>query len=270
MKRNTLIVGDCQAAMRTDVADGSVDLVFADPPYNIGYNYGEGEYDDTLPADVYHNWSKQWIENSYRVLSPTGALWIAIGDEWAGDLKVIATKAGFHLRSWVIWYYTFGVNCVKKFNRSHTHLLYFVKHPRNFTFNSTSVRVPSARALVYNDKRASSDGRLPDDTWVIRPQDAPEMFKEDEDVWSIPRVCGTFKERIPGAATQLPEQLLGRIIRACSNEGDLVLDPMAGTGTTLVVAKKLARDYIGIERSPRFAEGIEQRLEATRAGDLLD
>jgi site-specific DNA-methyltransferase (adenine-specific) len=250
--------------------DGTVDLGFADPPYNIGYDYGDEEYKDNLKPSEYLTWSVNWMDEMYRVLKPDGSFWMMIGDEWAADLKVKARELGFHTRSWVIWYYTFGVNCSKKFSRSHVHIFYFTKHPKKFTFNETQVRVPSARALVYNDKRANPDGRLPDDTWILRPQDIPEGFDPMSDTWTFSRVCGTFKQRQAGAANQLPEQLVGRIMRACSNEGDLVLDPMAGTGTTLAVAKKLKRNYIGFELSSNYSDMIRKRLRTCKPGDPLD
>jgi site-specific DNA-methyltransferase (adenine-specific) len=170
----------------------------------------------------------------------------------------------------VIWYYTFGVNCLKKFSRSHAHLFHFVKDPKQFTFNDEAIRVPSARQLVYADARANSRGRLPDDTWILRPQDLPEGFGADEDTWYFSRVCGTFKERAGWHGCQMPEQLLGRIIRACSNPGELVLDPFAGSGTTLAVAKKLGRRWLGFELSSNYAARIEARLAETAQGQPLD
>lgn len=151
---------------------GSVDLVFADPPFNIGYDYDE--YDDSKECAHYLDWSGHWIGAVHRVLKPDGTFWLAIGDEYAAELKVLSQKIGFHCRSWVVWYYTFGVNCTRKFNRSHAHLFQFIKDDKQFTFNAEdpAVRVPSARALVYGDSRANPKGRLPDDTWVLRPQDA--------------------------------------------------------------------------------------------------
>ena len=108
--------------------------------------------------------------------------------------------------------------------------------------------------MVYGDRRANPTGRLPDDTWILRPQDLPDGFQADEDTWYFPRVCGTFKERAGWHGCQMPEQLLGRIIRACSNEGELVLDPFAGSGTTLAVAKKLGRRFLGFELSEQYAD----------------
>jgi site-specific DNA-methyltransferase (adenine-specific) len=250
---------------------GSVDLAFADPPFNIGYDYDV--YDDRSDSDKYLAWTREWGQAVQRVLKPTGTFWLAIGDEYAAELKLIFQEVlGFTCRSWVIWYYTFGVNCTKKFSRSHVHLFHFVKDPKRFTFNAMepAVRVPSARQLVYADSRGNPDGRLPDDTWILRPQDLPEGFQADEDTWYFSRVCGTFKERAGWHGCQMPEQLLGRIIRVSSNPGDLVLDPFGGSGTTLVVAKKLGRRWIGFEISPNYAAQAQTRLDAASEGQPLE
>jgi site-specific DNA-methyltransferase (adenine-specific) len=247
----------------------SVHLAFADPPFNIGYDYDT--YDDARPEDDYLAWSKRWMEGIIRALRPDGTFWLAIGDEYAAELKVMATRElGLTCRSWVVWYYTFGVNCKYKFSRSHAHLFHFVKDPKAFTFNVDAIRVPSARELVYGDKRAHAKGRLPDDTWILRPQDIPESFEADGDTWYFPRVCGTFKERSGWHGCQMPEQLLGRIIRACSHPGDTVLDPFGGSGTSLAVAKKLGRSFLGFELSEQYAERIRDRLAAIQPGDPLD
>ena len=260
---------DCEQGMK-DLPAESVRLAFVDPPFNIGFDYGEGEIDDRMDAEDYQAWCHVWMSILYYKLTPDGSFWLAIGDEWAAELKVLAREVGFHMRSWIVWYYTFGVNSPKKFTRSHAHIFYFTKNKKGFLFKPDEVRVPSARAIEYNDKRANPDGRLPDDTWIIRPKELPEGFPAEGDVWSIPRICGTYKERQEGAANQMPEQLIGRIIRACTNEGDLVLDPMAGTGTTLAVAKKLNRKYIGFELSEKFTEVSRKRVRGARVGDPLD
>jgi len=266
---NRIITGDCCEQMRL-LGPATVDLAFTDPPYNIGFDYGEGEYKDNLHPEEYLKWCILWMGWLKYVLKPTGSFWLAIGDEWAAELKVAARELNFQLRSWVVWYYTFGVNSSQKFTRSHAHLLYFVRNEKKFTFNPTQIRVPSARAVEYNDKRANPNGRLPDDTWILRPNALPDGFPAEGDVWSIPRICGTFKQRQAGARNQLPEQLIGRIIRACSNPGDLVLDPMVGTGTVPTVAKKLGRRYLGIELSSNFAAIAERRVAAANVGDALD
>ena len=262
--------GDCVALMQKMEA-GSIDLAFADPPFNIGYDYDE--YHDRQPHEEYLDWSRRWMAEVARVLKPSGTFWLAIGDDYAAELKLIAQNdLGLATRSWVIWYYTFGVNCTHKFSRSHTHLFHFVKDPDDFTFNADdpAVRVPSARQLVYGDKRANPKGRLPDDTWILRPQDLPEGFSTDEDTWYFARVAGTFKEREGFHGCQMPEQLLGRIIRTSSNPGEVVLDPFAGSGTSLVVAKKLSRQWIGCELSKDYARQARARLKKVREGDPLD
>lgn len=265
---NKLIEGDCLEGMK-QLADGSVDLVFSDPPFNIGYHYDV--YQDNLEDNEYLDWSRQWMEEVIRVLKDDGSFWLAIGDEYAAEMKVLMQRTlGMTCRSWVIWYYTFGVNCQKKFNRSHAHLFQMVKDPDNFTFNADAIRVPSARQLVYGDKRANPRGRLPDDTWILRPQDLPEGFQPDDDTWYFPRVAGTFKERSGFHGCQMPEQLLGRIIRISSNEEELVLDPFAGSGTTLAVACKLRRKYLGYEISTDYVKAIRQRLGNIQPGDDLD
>lgn len=269
---NTIHNVDCVAGMQ-QLEAGTVDLAFADPPFNIGYDYDV--YDDRKERDHYLDWSRQWIAGVHRALKPTGTFWLAIGDEYAAELKILSQEIGFHCRSWVIWYYTFGVNCKKKFSRSHAHLFHFVKDAKNFTFNfnDKSIRVPSARQLVYADDRANPNGRLPDDTWILRPQDVPDGFRPDDDTWYFPRVAGTFKERAGFHGCQMPEQLLGRIIRASSNEADppeLVLDPFSGSATTLVVAKKLNRSFVGFDLSADYVERGRKRLTGVNSGDLLE
>jgi site-specific DNA-methyltransferase (adenine-specific) len=268
MDVNCLIQGDCIEGL-AGLTAGSVDLVFADPPFNIGYEYDV--YHDRRGTAQYLAWTRRWGEAVRRVLKPTGTFWLAIGDDYAAELKLLfQNELGFTCRSWVVWYYTFGVNCVKKFSRSHTHLFHFVQDPEQFTFNASAIKVPSARQLVYNDSRAVPSGRLPDDTWILRPQDVTVGFEPDEDTWYFRRVCGTFKERAGWHGCQMPEQLLGRIIRVCSHPGDLVLDPFAGSGTTLVVAKKLGREYLGFEVSENYVARGRARLMAAAAGDPLE
>ncbi len=267
---NTIHQGDCVETLR-QLTPESVHLAFADPPFNIGYKYDV--YHDRRQADEYLNWSRDWISGVHQALRPNGTFWLAIGDEFAAELKLIAQRdVGFACRSWVIWYYTFGVNCRRGFSRSHTHLFHFVKDPKDFTFNeeNPAVRVPSARQLVYADLRANPRGRLPDNTWVLRPQDVPRSFAADHDTWYFPRVAGTFKEREGFHGCQMPEQLLGRIIRMCSNPMDIVLDPFGGSGTTLAVAKKLGRQWVGIELSTEYACRAKDRLDQACVGSPLD
>jgi DNA modification methylase len=249
-------VGDCVQQLAR-VPEGTVDLAFADPPFNIGYEYDV--YQDRRTKAEYLDWTTTWMAAVRRTLSPTGSFFVAIGDEYAAEMKVRLDELGLTMRNWIIWHYTFGVSCTKKFNRSHAHIFYYVVDPKRHTFNPDTVRVRSARQTTYADSRANPIGKLPDDTWYLRPQETTDHFGDDSDTWAVSRVCGTFKERT-GHPCQMPEAVLERIVRSASNPGDLVLDPFAGSGTTLAVAKRLRRQYLGIELSTDYADAIQDRL----------
>ena len=257
MRTDLILTGDCLRVL-AELPEASIDLAFADPPFNIGYEYDV--YDDRKAKADYLAWTEKWLRAVRRVLKPTGSFYVAIGDEYAAETKVRLDELGLTLRNWIVWHYTFGVHCTKKFTRSHAHIFYYVVSPKRFTFNADAVRVPSARQTTYADRRANPRGRLPDDTWVLRPQEDARLFPPDSDTWYVSRVCGTFRER-KGHPCQMPEALLERIVRASSNPGDLVLDPFAGSGTTLAAAKRLGRRYLGIELSEQYAERVRRRLE---------
>src|SRR5262245_1338646 len=257
MTRNEVLSGDCVARL-AELPPACVDLAFADPPFNIGYEYDH--YHDRRHKADYLAWTDTWLAAVHRVLKPKGSFYVAIGDEYVAELKVRLDALGLTLRNWIIWHYTFGVNCTKKFNRSHAHVLYYVVDAKRFTFNADAIRVPSARQTTYADRRANPVGKLPDDTWVLRPQETAEHFPENGDTWYVPRVCGTFKERVKHPC-QMPEAVLERIIRVATNPGELVIDPFAGSGTTLAVAKKLGRRFLGVELSDVYADGVRKRLQ---------
>jgi site-specific DNA-methyltransferase (adenine-specific) len=268
--------GDCIATMASWPA-GTVDLIFADPPYNIGYAYDQ--YQDRRSDEEYIAWTQAWIDGCARLLKPSGSFYILIGDEYAAEtrmhLKDLEKRKQLAFRNWIIWHYTFGQNCKAKFNRSHAHLFYCVgsalatspvpeqklsKSPP-FTFNREAIAVPSARQTTYNDRRANPAGKLPDDTWYLRPQEADgSYFRPGEDTWYVSRLCGTFKERQQWHPCQLPESLLERITKVSSNEGDIVFDPFAGSGTTLAVAHRLNRRWLGCELSPDYAARATRRV----------
>ncbi|MGB7161322.1 MAG: site-specific DNA-methyltransferase [Tepidisphaeraceae bacterium] len=262
---NQIIHGDSIKTLN-EGPEGWVDLVFADPPFNIGYLYHN--YDDEKDVDEYVNWSEQWMRAVYRALKPSGSFYLAIGDEFAADLCHVARrKIGFHMRNWIIWHYTFGQQTKKMFAKSHTHILYFTKEKpnpgmTNLTFNADDVRVASARQTTYGDKRANSKGKLPDDTWFLRPQEAAPhaYFEAGCDTWNESRVCGTFKEREGWHGCQMPIGVLNRIIKASSNVGDVVLDPFNGSGTTAVAAALLDRQYVGIDQSEEYVGYARKRL----------
>lgn len=263
---NTILQGDCidvlAKELKTRGQEPFVDLVFADPPFNIGYEYDA--YDDKVEHEQYVDWTRRWITACRDVLNDHGSMWVAIGDDYAAEVRIIGRELGLTLRNWIIWYYTFGQHTKMKFARSHTHILYFVKNPKNFIFHADLVRVPSARQTTYNDKRACGKGRIPDDTWILRPADAPDMFEPDEDTWSVSRVCGTFKERRGFHGCQMPEKVLERIILVASNPGQMVLDPFSGSGTTVAVAAMLGRRYLGIDLSANYVQQGLERLKETK------
>ena len=259
---NTILRGDCVAVMNA-MPESSVDLVFADPPFNIGYLYAS--YDDKKSVEEYLAFSEKWMAAVYRILKPSGSFFLAIGDEYAADLTVIARrKIGFNMRNWIIWHYTFGQQTKRMFAKSHTHVLYFTKSAvvDEFTFNADAIRVASARQTTYGDPRANPKGKVPDDTWFLRPQEAVPhaYFEPTSDTWNISRVCGTFKEREGWHGCQMPIAVLDRVIRSATNPGDIVLDPFNGSGTTIVSAALLGRKYIGIEQDPNYVSFAEKRL----------
>ncbi len=257
---------DCLAYLK-EKADHVYDLVFADPPFNINFAYDV--YKDKLPAEQYVAWCEDWMQQVYRTLTPTGTFWLAIGDEFAAELKLAAQRVGFICRSWVVSFSTFGVNVEHGFTRSHSHLFHFIKNEKSFVFNSADPRLrqPSARQLIYKDKRADSRGRLPDNTWILRPQEIPEVWTPDIDTWTFPRICGTFKERCKWHPCQMPIAILERIVLFSSHPGQMVFDPFVGSGTTGVACKKVGRLFEGTELSEAYARRAAERIESFHVED---
>jgi site-specific DNA-methyltransferase (adenine-specific) len=224
---------------------GPARLIFTDPPYNIGIDYGDGEEQDRLPDDEYMAWVSDWVRLCCDCLTDDGSLWVMIGDEYAADYHATLKFHGLTIRSWIKWYETFGVNCSNTFNRTSRHIFYAVKDPNSFVFDPDPVTRPSDRQTKYGDSRAAAGGKL----W--------------DDVWQIPRLTGTCTERIPDFPTQLPLALVEPIVLCASMPGDLVVDPFNGSGTTGVAAVRNGRKYVGIEKSEAFTDIAEDRLKTT-------
>jgi site-specific DNA-methyltransferase (adenine-specific) len=237
-------VFDGLAAVRDE--HGPARLIFTDPPYNIGIDYGSGKDADSLPDGDYMRWVDDWIGLCCDCLTEDGSLWVMIGDEYAAEYAMILKRRGLTLRSWIKWYETFGVNCHGKFNRTSRHIFYAVKDDKSFVFNPEPVTRPSDRQTKYGDSRASDGGKL----W--------------DDVWQIPRLTGTCAERIPDFPTQLPLALVEPIVLCASKPGDLVVDPFNGSGTTGVASIRNGRKYVGIEKSETFADIAHTRLMGTK------
>lgn len=240
-----VVTADCIDGLLS-LTRGSVNLIVADPPYNIGIDYGDGGAADLLPDERYIAWTRRWVEAAARALADDGTMWVICGHEYACDHQIAMRTAGLHWRNTVIWHETFGVACSRKFNRTSRPCFYFTKHPRRFTFNAGDLRTPSARQQA-GDKRANPLGKILDD------------------VWTISRVCGTFKERVEGVPTQLPVELVSRIIVGTSRPGDLVVDPFTGSGTTGAVAVAHDRRFIGFEKRETFASIARQRIAQAEA-----
>jgi len=233
-----VITGDCLDVLPTLGRD-SVDLIVADPPYNIGIDYGQGKQADR--KSNYWEWCRKWIYLCGRLLRPGGSMWIISGQEHGAEIDLSLQLQGLTMRNRITWHETFGVYCHGKFGRTSRPIYYAVKG-KGFTFNRSAVTVPSARQTKYCDRRAAPGGKIMGD------------------VWQINRVCGTFKERVKGVPTQLPEELVRRIVGVSSNPGDTVLDPFAGSGTIPAVAVSMGRRAVGIELNPEYAAIAEGRV----------
>src|SRR5262249_52507498 len=217
----------------------------AAPPYNLGINSaGRGAKADRLPPEEYAQLAVRWAKAFFDLLTDDGSLWLLIDHPHAYEHEAAIRAAGFTIRSYVTWYETFGVcnSAGSNFSRTSRRLFYAVKNRRNFVWHKEAAMVTSARQTEYQDARANPEGKI------------------DDDVWRIPRVCGTFGERLPEFPCQLPVQLLLRIVGLSSDPGDVILDPFSGSATCGEAALKLGRKFVGIEREPRYVELSRLRL----------
>lgn len=260
-----------QAARRADCVKAMAglayrpNLIVADPPYNIGQEYDA--YKDTKSFDEYLNWTRSWVGAAADKLDPHGAMWIFAPDEWVSEIDIMAKREfKLHKRQHVIWAFTFGQKCTKKFSRSHCHLLHFIKTKSKFTFNVDAIKVPSARQLVYKDKRAVDGGKPPDDTWMLLKEQLEPYMGRDKDVWLESRICGSFKERKKHSPNQIPVQVMERIVLACTNKGDRVVDPFAGTCASGVACALHDRNWEGFDLSQTCVTEGNKRIKAALSG----
>jgi DNA modification methylase len=253
--------GDCRDLIPRipECAAGKIDLIFADPPFN--WNRAYDEWDDALPDDEYLRFTKQWLDLCVRALAPNGSMWVNIPDDWAAEIVVHLKgdrdadgnpRDRLHMVNWCIWHYRFGQNTTQRFINSKVHALYFARHSSTRVWNPTEILEPSDRATTYFDPRTldKADGmppgkRVPLDVWYGKH-------------WG--RIQGNNKERRPNHDNQLPEAYLERVIRACSNPGQIVMDPFLGSGTTGVIAYALGRHFIGCEYSKANASSAWERI----------
>jgi DNA modification methylase len=246
--------GDCRDVLPTipEVKKSSVDLIFADPPFNWKRKYDE--WHDAMPEQEYLDFTYAWLDLCVGALAPHGALWVNIPDDWAAEIVVhLKRNRGMDMVNWCIWHYRFGQNTRGRFINSKVHVLYFMKdraHPDR-RWNEDQITEPSDRATTYFDQR------------TFNKKEGEHGLRVPMDVWYgkfFGRIQGNNKERRHQHDNQIPEVYLERVIRACSNEGDLVLDPFLGSGTTGVVARELNRRSIGVEFSRENAKRCVQRI----------
>lgn len=213
----------------------SVDLVIADAPYNLGKNYGNSK--DRMDFESYLDFTKSWISESVRALKPNGTLYSFMGVRFISYLySILERDFGLHFNSWITWHYTQGMGKTLGFSPRHDDILMFTKS-KDFKFNLDAVRVPQKFYRERNNMRGANPG----------------------DVWQFSHVhyCNPNRQDHP---TQKPEGLIERMVLASSDEGDLVLDPFAGSGTTLRVCQQLNRRATGFELNPDYVALIEERL----------
>ncbi len=246
-------IGDAIAWLGTLEA-GSVDLVFADPPYNIK----KAEWDEFESQQQYVEWSLRWIEEVARVLKPTGTFYICGFSEVLADLKLPASRF-FRGCRWLVWHYKNKANLGSDWGRSHESILHFRKS-KDFTFHIDDVRIPYGNhTLKYplHPQAATSqygNGAHKDRLWQPHPEGA-----KPKDVLEIPTTCNGMHEKTPHP-TQKPEELLRKLVLASSNPGDLIIDPFLGSGTTAVVAEQLKRQWKGCDITPEYCEWAAERI----------
>lgn len=242
-----IINKDCIKYLRNEDNWNKFDLIFCDPPYNIGIDYGGGKRKDLMPEEKYLVWCADWIELCYECLKNNGSFWLLTPEEWLADL-IKNCEDWFKVRTIITWVENFGQYRQNNFGKCARFLIYCVKDEKNFTFNADAIRVPSDRQLKYRDKRANPKGKIP------------------SNVWNFSRVCGSFKSRVKGVPTQLPTELLTRVVLCSSNKCDLVLDPMCGSASTGVACLQNGRDFIGIDKSAEYCKVSRKRLKEINNG----
>lgn len=226
--------------------DNSIDLIVADPPYNLNKDYGNNS--DTKSFEEYIKFTEDWTREAKRVLKPTGTIYVFMGFRFISYLYQILEKSQkLNFNNWICWYYTQGIGKKKGFSPRHDDILMFTKTDK-FTFNLDSIRVPQKFYRSVNNMRGANPG----------------------DVWEFSHVhyCQENRQNHP---TQKPEGLIERMVLASSNEGDIVLDPFSGSGTTLRVCQQLNRKGIGFELNPGYVLMTEERLQIPFTGfDSID
>lgn len=234
-KKLIAICGDAVEEM-LKIPDKSIELITTDPPYNLNKDYGS--YQDNLKFNEYLDFSRQWLWQAKRVLRDDGSIYLFMGVKYISYLYVILEQElGMNFNSWITWFYTQGIGKTRGFSPRHDDILFFTKHPKKYTFNLDAIRVPQKFYRAVNNMRGANPGN----------------------VWQFSHVhyCNENRKAHP---TQKPEGLFERMILASSNEGDTILDPFVGSGTTLRVCQQLGRNCVGIDINPTYVKMAQERL----------
>ncbi|MBW8051441.1 MAG: adenine-specific DNA-methyltransferase [Cytophagales bacterium] len=238
-KGHTVYHGDAIEILNTDVNNKSVDLIFIDPPYNIGKNF-DGRKDKWEYDKDYLDWCYEWLKLCINKLKDEGSLYVMTSTQFIPYFDIFL-RDKITILSRIVWYYdSSGVQARKYYGSLYEPILFCVKNPNRYTFNTEDILVEAKTGA----KRKLIDYR----------KNPPEQYntkKVPGNVWEFPRVRYRMPE-YENHPSQKPIALMERIIKASSNEGDIVLDPFSGVFTTSYVAKLLNRKSIGIEISEKY------------------
>lgn len=245
--QHTIIWGDAVAALSGGVEDNSVDLIFADPPYNIGKRFSE--FIDRWPSDEeYARWCENWLQLCINKLKPTGTMYVMTSTQAMPYLDLFLRNK-ITVLTRIVWHYdSSGVQAKTRYGSMYEPILHCVKDPENYAFNADGIKVEARTGAV----RKLIDYRKPE----------PALYNSTKvpgNVWYFPRVRYRMPE-YEDHPSQKPEALLDRIVRASSNIGDVVLDPFSGTFTTSAVAQRLGRKTVGIELQREYLKIGLRRL----------
>jgi site-specific DNA-methyltransferase (adenine-specific) len=251
-----LFLGDSIEWLRS-LTPESVDLIFADPPYNLN----KVNWDNFESQEKYIEWSIQWIREASRILKPDGTMYVCGFSEILADLKHPASKF-FKSCRWLVWHYRNKANLGNDWGRSHESILHFRKSA-TVQLNIDHIRIPyGAHTLKYPSHPQAATSQYGKgkkrENWVPHPSGA-----KPKDVMDIPTTCNGMGEKTPHP-TQTPEELVRKFVLASSNPGDLVIDPFSGSGTTLVVAEQLGRGWLGCDLNPEYNEWAVKRIQNVR------
>ncbi len=232
------------------IPTASVDLVFADPPYNAGR-----EAWDAFASDgEYLQWSDRWIAEAARVLRPTGSLYVCGFSEALAELKVLAAPRFAGCR-WLVWHYRNKGNLGRDWGRAHESVLH-LRHAE-FALNVDGARVAyNAHTLRYPSHPQAATSRFGRSPYVWQPH---PLGAKPRDVIEIPTLTNGMPEKT-AHPTQKPLELVRRLVSAATSSGDCVVDPFAGSGTTVVACEALDRRWLACERDAAYCELIAARL----------